>query len=55
MCKGYRRAGDTKFCLGLLSFFTYQDFPEVVVRDIGELRTVELGDHELLQTIQPYC
>lgn len=26
-------------------FLTYQDFSEVVVRDIGELCAVELGDH----------
>lgn len=32
-----------------------QEFLEVFVRDIGELCTVELGNHELLHTIQPYC
>lgn len=27
---------------------TYQDFKEILVGDVGKLRTVELGDHELL-------
>lgn len=30
--------------------FTYQDLKEVVVRDVGQLGTVELGDHELFNS-----
>lgn len=32
-------------CMSVLS--TYQDFLKIFVGDVGELGTVELGDHEL--------